>query len=102
MMPLAQPKPSKVKDAAQQFEALMIGQMLRSVHEASQDGDSDSSGETMLDLANQQFSTLLAKNGGLGLAQMIVKGLNHEDRQQRTESKSVAPGGAGQSRTSIR
>ncbi len=61
MLPVAQPKPSKVKDAAQQFEALMIGQMLRSVREASQDSDSDSSGETMLDLANQQFSTLLPR-----------------------------------------
>src|SRR5271167_1552220 len=80
-------EPSKVQDAAQQFEALMIGQMLRSVRETAQDDDSDSSGETMMDLADQQFSQLLARNGGLGLAQMIVKGLitegtNHEDRHQ--------------------
>lgn len=47
--------------------------------------DSDSSGETMMDLAGQQLYQLLAPNGGMGLAQMIVKGLrtevtNHEDR----------------------
>jgi flagellar protein FlgJ len=94
-----QGKPSKVKDAAQQFEAMMIGQMLRSVREAAQDDDSDSSSETMMDLADQQFSQLLAHNGGLGLAQMIVKGLNteetnHEDRQQRTEPDPIAPTGA--------
>src|SRR5580704_8976832 len=73
-----QAKPSKIQDAARQFEALMIGQMLRSVREAAQDADSDSSSETMMDLADQQFSQLLARNGGLGLAQMIVKGLNTE------------------------
>jgi peptidoglycan hydrolase FlgJ len=98
--PIAQPKPSRVKDAAQQFEALMIGQMLRSVREAAKDSDSDSSGDTMIDLADQQFSKLMSQNGGLGLAQMIVKGLNHENRQQHPESKPVAASGtsgAGQS-----
>ncbi len=74
----AQPKPTKAADAAQQFEALLIGQMLRSVREASQDDDDDQSGATMLDMADQQFSKLLAKNGGMGLAHMIVTGLNKE------------------------
>jgi flagellar protein FlgJ len=98
-----QAKPSRVQDAAQQFEALMIGQMLRSVREAAQDHDSDSSGETMMDLADQQLSQLLARNGGMGLAQMIVKGLhteviNHEDRLERTEPDPIAPAdGANQS-----
>jgi flagellar protein FlgJ len=93
-------KPSKILDAAQQFEALMIGQMLRSVREAAQDQDSDSSGETMMDLADQQLSQLLARNGGMGLAQMIVKGLNtevtnHEDRPERTQPDPIAPTGGG-------
>jgi flagellar protein FlgJ len=98
-----QAKPSKVQDAAQQFEALMIGQMLRSVREAAEDQDSDSSGETMMDLADQQLSKLLARNGGMGLAQMIVKGLNtevtnHEGRLERTEPNAIAPAdGANQS-----
>ena len=77
----------------------MIGQMLRSVREAAQDDDSDSSGETMMDLADQQLSQLLAQNGGMGLAQMIVKGLNmeetnHEDRYQRIEPDPVARTGS--------
>jgi Rod binding domain-containing protein len=96
---IPQAKPSKIQDAASQFEALMIGQMLRSVREAAQDDDSDSSGETMMDLADQQLSQLLAQNGGMGLAQMIVKGLNmeetnHEDRYQRIEPDPVARTGS--------
>ena len=72
---MTEAKPTKAAGAAQQFEALLIGQMLRSVREASAD-DQDSIGSTMLDVADQQFSQLLAKNGGLGLARMVVNGLN--------------------------
>ena len=79
---------SKVEDAAKQFEALMIAQMLRTARENT--GDQDSSGSTMLDVADQQFSQLLANNGGMGLAKLIVKGLNQEQKnanQQRSVVK---------------
>jgi Rod binding domain-containing protein len=65
---------TKVEGAAKQFEALMIAQMLRTARENTEDEDSSSS--TMLDVADQQFSQVLANNGGLGLATLIVKGLN--------------------------
>jgi Rod binding domain-containing protein len=65
---------TKVEGAAKQFEALMIAQMLRTAREDTEDGSSSSS--TMLDVADQQFSQVLANNGGLGLASLIVKGLN--------------------------
>lgn len=72
---MTQPKPTKIEDAAKQFEALLIGQMLRSARESSAEDD-DSTKATMLDVADQQFSQLLAKNGGMGLARMVVKGLH--------------------------
>lgn len=68
-------KPPKAEDAAKQFEALLIGQMMRSAREASYDDDDDSAGTTMLDVADQQFSQLLANGGGFGLARMIAGGL---------------------------
>jgi len=77
---VTQAKPTKAADAAQQFEALLIGQMLRSARETSQDDDDDSSGQPMIDLADQQFSQLLAKNGGFGMAHMIVQGLGTKDK----------------------
>ena len=55
---------TKVEGAAKQFEALMIAQMLRTARENTEDGDSSSS--TMLDLADQQFSQVLANNGRIG------------------------------------
>jgi Rod binding domain-containing protein len=66
--------PTKVEGAAKQFEALMIAQMLRTARENT--ADQDSSGSTMLDLADQQFSQVLANNGGLGLAKLVVNGIN--------------------------
>ncbi|HEV1284592.1 MAG TPA: rod-binding protein [Bryobacteraceae bacterium] len=74
MMP-AMPAPStKVEGAAKQFEALMIAQMLRTARENTE--DQDSSGSTMLDMADQQFSQVLANNGGFGLAKLVVNGIN--------------------------
>jgi flagellar protein FlgJ len=71
---LTQARPAKTEEAARQFEALLIGQMLRSVRESANE-DEGSTGETMLDVADQQFSQLLANNGGLGLARMVVSAL---------------------------
>ena len=73
MPTVAEAKPGKIEGAAKQFEALMIGQMLKSVQEEKDDDDSTSA--TMQDVASQQFSQVLANNGGLGLAKLIVKGL---------------------------
>jgi Rod binding domain-containing protein len=70
-------EPSRAHDAAQQFEALLIAQMLRGVREngASWLGTEDSSGECATDYAEQQFAAVLAQNGGLGIAGIITKGL---------------------------
>jgi peptidoglycan hydrolase FlgJ len=76
----AQPQPKNAASAAKQFESLMIGEMLRSMREstADDDDDNDNTKQTMLDMADQQFAQLLANNGGLGMAKMIVTGLNKE------------------------
>lgn len=68
------PKPKNATEAAQQFEAMLLAQMLRAAH--SQEDGQDSTTETMWDMAAQQFSQVLAKNGGLGLAKLISGGLD--------------------------
>ncbi len=72
--------PQKARDAAQQFEALLMGQILRA---ARQNGSGwlgegeDPSGECATDYAEQQFAAVLAQQGGLGLADLVAKGLDH-------------------------
>jgi flagellar protein FlgJ len=76
--PARKDTPEKVHDAAQQFEALLMGQILRSARQTGSGwlgGGEDSSAECATDYAEQQFAAVLAQQGGLGLASLISKGL---------------------------
>jgi flagellar protein FlgJ len=70
--------PARVRDAAYQFESLLIGQLMKSMRESStgwlSDGE-DQAGATATDMAEEQFAQALARRGGLGLARMVVSGL---------------------------
>jgi flagellar protein FlgJ len=71
----------KIKDAAQQFEGLMIGQLLKTAREASGDGGwfgtgDDATGQMAVELAEQQLSMTMAKQGGFGLSSAIVRQLS--------------------------
>ncbi len=76
-------KPSKLHEAAQQFEALVIGEMLRAQRESGSEGwlgsGDDSSSDSATDMAEGQLSKALAAGGGLGLAKMIEKTMAHAD-----------------------
>ena len=74
--------PAKIREAAKQFEAMLIEQMMRSARESGS-GDwagtsEDQTGEPMAEMAEQQFSLLLASNGGLGLAKLVADGLERK------------------------
>jgi flagellar protein FlgJ len=76
---------ARIKDAACQFEALLVGQMLKSVREADAKGlsgdSTDSSADSMMEMAEQQLSRVLAASGGLGLSKIIVQGLTPKQSQ---------------------
>ncbi len=81
-----QAQPPKTKDAAQQFEALLISTLLRTARESSTGawGDEDeesSQTSTMFDLAGQQLSEMMARQGGFGLSRLIVQGLDAKGAQ---------------------
>jgi flagellar protein FlgJ len=76
--------PGKVRDAAQQFEALLMGQILRSARQGAAGwlgGGEDGSAECATDYAEQQFAAVLAQQGGLGLASLISRGLTAGDAE---------------------
>lgn len=70
--------PAKVKDAAKQFEALLIGQMMKSMRDSEGGwlgtGGDDSSSSAM-EYGQEIFAQAMAQNGGLGLADLVAKGL---------------------------
>jgi len=73
-----QDDPAKVQSAAQQFEALLIGQMLKSMNDSEGGwlgtGD-DQSASSAMEYGQEMFAQALAANGGLGLAKMVAQGL---------------------------
>jgi len=74
--------PSRIHEAAQQFESLLIGELLKTAHEAGGSGwlgtDDDDAGQTGIGFGEEQFSRMLASSGGLGLAPLIESGLKAE------------------------
>jgi flagellar protein FlgJ len=76
----ARPKddPEKVKAAAKAFEALLIAQMMKSMRD-SEGGwlgtGGDESGSSAMEYGQEIFAQAMANNGGLGLADMVAKGL---------------------------
>ena len=79
-VPTPAPKddPGKVANAARQFEALLLAQMLKSVRE-SEGGwmgtDEDDASSSAMEYAQEMFAQSLSAGGGLGLANLVAKGL---------------------------
>src|ERR1017187_2432095 len=74
--------PQKIKTAASQFEALLIGQMLKSMRD-SEGGwlgtGQDESASSAMEYAQEMFAQSLSANGGLGMANLVMKGLKTPD-----------------------
>lgn len=70
--------PVKVKNAAKQFEALLIGQMMKSMTD-SEGGwlgtGEDQASSSAMEYAQEMFAQSMASSGGLGLANLVSKGL---------------------------
>lgn len=82
--PSGVPDSQKVRNAAQDFESLLLTQMLKTMREASGNqgwlgtGD-DQSSSSIMELAEQQVAQALAASGGLGLARLAADGLRGAD-----------------------
>jgi flagellar protein FlgJ len=74
----AKDDPEKIKKAAGQFEALLIGQMMKSMRD-SEGGwlgtGEDQSSSSAMEYAQESFAQAMASKGGLGIASMVSKGL---------------------------
>jgi Rod binding domain-containing protein len=76
---LETPAHKKLVKAAQEFEGILISQILGDFQKglSSLDGDSSTSApDTLNSLAIQTLSEALARNGGLGVGSMIVHQLD--------------------------
>jgi Rod binding domain-containing protein len=81
----SQPKddPVKVKDAAKQFEALLLAQMMKSMRDTEggwMGTDEDDAASSAMEYGQEMFAQSMANQGGLGLAKILVAGLSPADK----------------------
>ncbi|SRR5579885_2610145 len=86
--------PAKLRDVAQQFEALLLSQMLKLARESGAAGwlgtGDDQSSSSAMELAEEQFAQALSARGGLGLSKLVVSGLQVRPQGPRATATSAA------------
>ncbi len=86
-------KPDRLHKAAQEFEALLVGEMLKSARESGSDGwlgSGESTGDdSAMDMAESQLANALASSGGLGLANTIERAMAKPSAQNTADTQPV-------------
>jgi flagellar protein FlgJ len=76
--PASSKSAEKIREAASQFESLLIAQVFKTMHEDEQGwlgtGD-DQSASSAMGMADEYLAQSISKRGGLGLAKMISRQL---------------------------
>ena len=90
------PKADKLHKAAQEFEALLVGQMLKSARPDGSDGwlgsgDSGADGSAM-DMAESQLASALSSGRGIGLAAVIERAMQKHPAQNTAETPPANSG----------
>jgi Rod binding domain-containing protein len=90
--------PEKISAVAKQFEALMIGQMLKSAREGSgggwlgnEDDQDDQTGSMVMELGEQGLAQAIAAHGGLGIAKMVTANLERSHAKTPSSDSEAPP-----------
>lgn len=89
------PKSTSMQQAAQQFEAILITQLLRSGRSEGGEGwmgaGEDQSSASIVEMAEEQLAAVLAASGGLGLARMTIASVPAETASLQPNPQAVHP-----------
>jgi Rod binding domain-containing protein len=86
-------KQAKLVDAAQQFEAMMLQEMLKPMRGGKDSwggddkSDSDSASDTISSFGTEAFAKAISKGGGFGIAKQVISQVKLE-HQRNAEKKS--------------
>src|ERR1700722_1291802 len=90
--------PEKISGVAKQFEALMIGQLLKSAREGSgggwlgdEDNQDDQTGSMVMELGEQGLAQAIAAHGGLGIAKMVTASLERSHAKTPSSDSEAPP-----------
>ncbi|MBB5338504.1 hypothetical protein [Tunturiibacter gelidoferens] len=84
-------KQAKLVDAAQQFEATMLQELLKPMQHGQsswgeEEKNDDSASDTMSSFGTESIAKAISKGGGFGIARSVVKQITKE-HQQDSERK---------------
>jgi Rod binding domain-containing protein len=87
-------KTAKLADAAQQFEAMMLTEMLKPLHFGSgvDEGGEEGPGgaaDTLRGMATDALGKALAANGGMGIAKKIVEDVTKEGESREARRRGA-------------
>lgn len=68
--------PRSIHKVAQEFESLLIGQMLKSMKLGELSGDGNGANASMMEFAQENLARLISQNGGIGMAHFLENALN--------------------------
>ena len=83
------PQIAKLKDGAQQFEAMLLGEMLKPLHFGAAGGEAeadDSATGTVESFGIEALSKAIAHGGGFGIAHQIIRQVSAEREQRQGSS----------------
>ena len=70
---------AKMKRAAEDFESLFIHKLIKSMRSTVPENDKGKFGmETMREITDEQLATFLARQGGIGLADVLLRSLERQ------------------------
>ena len=85
-------KQARLVDGAQQFEAMLIGEMLKPMQFGEAPGADESTGganDTLRGIGIEAMAKGIAKGGGFGLSRQIIRQVNAEHKQNDTKQSGT-------------
>lgn len=83
--------PHNIKQAAEAFEALFLGNLLKAAREARDGaafGEGDQASGSMMDMAEEFLAQEITKGGGCGLARMVMEQMEQRGAVNGTTTES--------------
>lgn len=86
----AAPENRRLKQAATDFEGLLVAQLLRHARQAGDGGwmgtGEDKSSESMMEMAEESLARMMASQGCLGLASLMQQGVAQQEARTAADT----------------
>jgi flagellar protein FlgJ len=103
--PLKPAELARLRRAAQEFEAVFVEHMLKTMRQSSPKAGLFPSGagqKLYQDLADQELARAVSRGGGLGLGDVLIRGLTRAEQKKPSSSLPARPIGQGEASSSER